>query len=1111
MTHNNGIADWIGVQNKISKLNDSLTRQYNDVYFRTELAKHVLGARAEAGDMSVANSAITNILTRNGLILEPWAQRQVTDALVNYHLNNGNIASGVVKDGSLDVMTADMGELGITIRSTIGDRPVVKRFGEFIPSYIAAQKKFIKPGQELNGVQNVLIQNIKYNIDGKRREADGFLITLDGEQFLHVEGRYIGKSGNLREVDSSDKIIHKNNASNKAIKENKLAFDKAVKEENMLFEMEANGNKIINESSTLNQVAHIIENKGIRIGMLNLRQPRNMEGDIVISKMGKNKHNGEYYVDIESGNISRMNYVDAIKPQDADFDFDKSFNYVAAPGKFWGETSRLAGHITGATQVEINRLFNPAVNENASKFAKEIADLRGVDIAHDMVITEVNKARGLFVKMHQTVTYLANIYKNKPDILNFSTTQFIEGPGKNLIVRLNTRGKYHSTVENISLLAKEFIDIYGKNLPAKNRLSTLQMEQNKILFGENGIFELGYRSSRDPEIFNVLGNKLTVENYSDVVNTLRMKLIDPINTYLKYNQGMTADPSGFQSSAKLVNYAEAYEHLVYKTLNPRDKFGIGKNIDFNEGLNTALQYFATSRSTYDIAMKSLYQIHKDNLRVKKNNFGDAKLESKELLDYFESGYVDGLGTYETQYNKWFNVALREFVVDEARSIKLEELKLKKVSLEIDLERKKSFQRGQEETIEIRQLESKISRMDEAIQSSEAALSYRFLDQAGTDNVRNIKNKIDPFIYRNNLKTPEVIIDYKGNIKEVILPGKQNQTTLFPGDKRIENGRRFEISNGQEQKGLRVLSEAFGDLPVIIREDGSQRRFNVHEVAYINRDYNRISAMVRGLRQQHSNDPTGNRKFSLDREQMIYDFLFNDSFKPGKDIDYRKAMILRMIVPQQSNNVVSIRSVNQGQGKQNVYDYVYRQNYLAESTISLLSKIASGERIGDKKFSKDILDDINKLKNATYIATENPNIDLRQLKLQLFTEPASINGYMTNRSWLEQSVFDRRNSSDKMEKDAALILIRSASGEHIDPALVYKASKVMESKDIPVDKQWGRQNWIGDGEGAVNDFGAKKIFINEHDAMRRKDIGEKGGNRESSFQRAEDIMKCYNIK
>ena len=99
-------------------------------------------------------------------------------------------------------------------------------------------------------------------------------------------------------------------------------------------------------------------------------------GDIVISKMAiRENSNGERlaHVDREAGNVSRMNYVDAIKPQDADFDFDKSFNFVAAPGLFWREANRLAGHIsTESPDKTLNRLFDPNTTEGL--FAKTLPE-----------------------------------------------------------------------------------------------------------------------------------------------------------------------------------------------------------------------------------------------------------------------------------------------------------------------------------------------------------------------------------------------------------------------------------------------------------------------------------------------------------------------------------------------------------------------------------------------------------------------------------------------------------------------------------------------------------------------------------------------------------------
>ena len=138
---------------------------------------------------------------------------------------------------------------------------------------------------------------------------------------------------------------------------------------------------------------------------------------------------------------------------------------------------------------------------------------------------------------------------------------------------------------------------------------------------------------------------------------------------------------------------------------------------------------------------------------------------------------------------------------------------------------------------------------------------------------------------------------------------------------------------------------------------------------------------------------GNSKYSLRREQIIYEYLTNERLtNAGKNEDYRKALILRMLTPERVRNVIGIRSINGEGGKANVYDRVYRENSLSEPTISLLSKIATGERIGDRKFAKEMLDQINLLKNAAFVSVENPSINMQDMQLKLSTEPASIKGF-----------------------------------------------------------------------------------------------------------------------
>lgn len=55
-------------------------------------------------------------------------------------------------------------------------------------------------------------------------------------------------------------------------------------------------------------------------------------------------------------------------------------------------------------------------------------------------------------------------------------------------------------------------------------------------------------------------------------------------------------------------------------------------------------------------------------------------------------------------------------------------------------------------------------------------------------------------YYNNIGKPVVVVDFKGNIKEVILKGGRNVNRIAKNDKLILNGRRFEITDGEVQKG-----------------------------------------------------------------------------------------------------------------------------------------------------------------------------------------------------------------------------------------------------------------------------------------------------------------------
>jgi len=1094
MSTDNGIAGWINMRGKIDRYEQNLAYTHKDPFHRTALAQQILGTLSAEGNPSMIGSSLNSIVTRNGLILEPWAQQRLQDNMINFFVNNGRIGSGEVTHGSLDVMRADWGTLKGSVRSKIGDKPVVQYFGEFVPSYYAANKTFsLKP--DGNNVHNVLIQKIKYNAETGSRDADAFFVSIGGQKFLQVEGRYINEKGQLVDADFNNKVISA---------DNKKAYKDALEREQSAID-ELTKNRFLGDFTKIWEAASRFDKYGLSIGMLNSRQPRNMMGDMVISKLAK--YDGKWHMDENAGNVSMMNARDAIKPQDADFDFDKSFNYTSAPGEFWRETNKLAGHVTDAIEsplTTIDRFFDPNVREGA--FAQALPGLIGKDIGNFSAIQkEVDAARGRFIKMHQVATYLSNIYKNDPLVMSFSTKRMYQNQS-NFQVRLNRNGKYVNMVDTISKLAIEYIDIY-KNLPSFKNVKEFENKLAEIYFGKNGIFEIGYQEKGKE--FKV-AEDMNVAQFEHVKNAIMSRLIHPLNKYLRYNKGVEVSEAGQENSARLQDYHNAFSNLVSKSLDPSKRWGIDERIEF-DGLNQARKFFQNPNNPYDIGMQKMHEIYKQQNNIKEaGQYGRGKSEVEQLQEYIDNGLSAIPGnTTEAKHNNMFNSALKHYVKDEARALRLVDLSAKEKSLQIEIETKKNFTRNDMDTLEITSLQNKLMRVQEMKAMMEEALSYKFASKDPGNPPETIFHKGHRIeTYRAEDK-PVVVIDMKGSIKEVILPGQFNRQPILSRDKMVVNGRRYQVTDGVEQGGLRALFEAFAGTPSIRLEDGNVRRFSSYETKnYLMSEYKLLQSELIKLRE--SSDLTnrqGQTDYSMERQAIFFDFLFGKT----EDIAFRKALILRMLTPEVSDKIVSIRSNNVMNSKQAVFDYMYLENRMSEPVMSLLSQLASGEykpNSGLKMQAEEILNDINLMKNAAYISSRNPNINMEQLKSNMFTEPGSLEGYLTTERYLNQEIFEARDISTGNEREAAKVMIEHASGTLVDPIVLYKASKVMEAKGIEVEKQWGIEQYATNPDGTVRNFGAKKVLISESESIRRKNVGDRGSVRESAVDRTRELLNCY---
>jgi len=130
---------------------------------------------------------------------------------------------------------------------------------------------------------------------------------------------------------------------------------------------------------------------------------------------------------------------------------------------------------------------------------------------------------------------------------------------------------------------------------------------------------------------------------------------------------------------------------------------------------------------------------------------------------------------------------------------------------------------------------------------------------------------------------------------------------------------------------------------------------------------------------------------------------------------------------------------------------------------------------------------------------------------MYTEPASLDGMMTQEKYLSRDVFQQQEAQNEITRDAAKVMIDYATGKGIiDPVILYKASKEMSKRNIPIREQWGRREYLTNEDGTVREFGIKAVLVPEIESLRRKDLGERGGVEESTVNRVKSIIDCYRL-
>ena len=228
-----------------------------------------------------------------------------------------------------------------------------------------------------------------------------------------------------------------------------------------------------------------------------------------------------------------------------------------------------------------------------------------------------------------------------------------------------------------------------------------------------------------------------------------------------------------------------------------------------------------------------------------------------------------------------------------------------------------------------------------------------------------------------------------------------------------------------------------------------------------------------------------------------------------DPAYQKALILRMLTPNISDAVVNIRNSTLSD-KAVSKDYFYKENMLNEPVMSLMAKISTGERNGNKTFAKEVLRDLNNLKNVAYLQTRFPNANRELLLAKMYTEPASLEGSMTKDLHLGQKVYEAANAKDEILRNAAKFIIDAAQSKGlVDPVLLYRASLQMRMNGIEPGQQWGRIKYLKNADGTLVNHGYDRILISDQSSIKHsRNLGERGGVEESTVKQTEEKFNCY---
>jgi hypothetical protein len=1150
--------EWADVDNRMNNFDGNFRLMINDPYARTDIVRQMLGFSIEQGDNTLARTGLDYIVEEGGVLTDSWQIPQIERAMISYYLNGGAIVNKQVYHSSMDVMTAAPSEYDSPIRiktrkdGTLGGLPIQTQYGGKGISFFLGEKSFSLTGsQDMNIDSNGSVEVgqkqgsafiFKHGYEQKlgtgqteRRQnisEEGIVYeNVFGDKIINYRGLQITKEGGdvkVRRLSDSTKSEWKSIDFDTPWDRNGLMIDDVSFDKKFFVELyeqhagsESEYSKTIGWvkdnlqfNVTNSDVVNHLKDKGLWLAAFSIRQPRNSPGDIILTKV-------EDVLDHRQGNVEKTNILDALKHHDADNDFDKNTTFTAAPDGIWTELGRLSGSKIWSSQADITKNIEHLMDRN-----NLMLDDNGMMSMQQGDVIEGALIRGRYVKMHQTLTYMMNMFGNKGTVL--------KGIYKNkeISIKWNDNPQaYLNTADSISHWVKTYIDLYKR---------TTRSQADSRNFIDNVQWDMYFGNADRPGLFSLVDHQGVAitdkwggnSEYAPLKEAIAARLLNPINKFLTFNRGTADLGEGFSRQASLEQMANGYSTLIHSLDSNTSWNGVDSksqnskgwsSIDVMPGLDSARQYFARSNNPFDYGMRRLHEL--DRSKYADVDYNKDSIGS--LVQTVESGKFDNIKDSQTEWNKSLQSALHHYVKSEGKIVEIVNLQRKIDAVKENIEYTQQKFGENFESFETSRDAKRLDLLEQARDELVAGVGFQrdYIVGRYSDVINTVKIK-NELITEGKLtnhfpKTPIGVI-IKGELSEVIMPGKSNRNSIPKGATVIESPRRYEAAS-LSAMGDRINFHMFAGRPSYHGEDGRREDMSMNDWKATKGIVYDIKKRFADIAKRYDDAPqntVGTRE--AEKINAIHEVLTDPKWSSFSDRGMigKWSMIQRLLVPELDRSVMEISPVV-GIGQDVQIQPKVRMAFggsIEKYLVTYLNQIRMGSYRDtggkDVGFSTQneatlLLEHYTQSKKQGLVELTNKFGDLEVLREGVFSNEIDVNRWHGFKEInLNQEVGQWSTDSRESTANASKVLMKYASGEIlVDPFVLYRHSREMESVGIPRSQIFGK--WV---ESKVQaDFGksTNMEFIHPLDAAseRGRRFGDQSIEKEGIDGMIDRVFRC----